>query len=139
MSDNCCQFCVPPKRYPGCHDHCPERAEWKRIRDRQKAEYAKKHEIDGYFLMDYEVADMIYDCIDNAPTVDAVEVVHGQWIDIQFNPILKSMVATCSHCKVRGNVRVKSNECGFAVPDSDYCPNCGALMDGKREDGVGHA
>ena len=75
------------------------------------------------------------DRLNNVPTVDAVEVVHGQWIDIQFNPILKSMVATCSHCKVRGNVRVKSNECGFAVPDSDYCPNCGALMDGERREG----
>ena len=52
MSDNCCQFCVPPKRYPGCHDHCQERAEWKRTRDQQKAEYAKKHEIDGYFCLE---------------------------------------------------------------------------------------
>ena len=29
----------------------------------------------GETLMDYEVADMIEDCIDNAPTVDAIEVV----------------------------------------------------------------
>lgn len=20
----CCHYCKPPKRYPGCQDHCPE-------------------------------------------------------------------------------------------------------------------
>lgn len=68
--------------------------------------------------------------IDEAPTVDAVEVVHADWLDIRFDSMWRSMLATCSHCKVRGEVRVKANECGFAVPDSDYCPNCGAKMDG---------
>ena len=28
----CCHYCVAPKRYPGCHDHCPEY-------QKQKAEY----------------------------------------------------------------------------------------------------
>lgn len=68
--------------------------------------------------------------IADAPTVDAVEVVHAEWLDIRFDSMWRSMLATCSHCKVRGEVRVKSNECGFAVPDSDYCPHCGAKMDG---------
>lgn len=26
--DNPCRYCVAPKRHPGCHDRCPERAEW---------------------------------------------------------------------------------------------------------------
>ena len=38
-------------------------------------EFTSKNGYRGDTLMDYEVADMIYDCIDNAPTVDAVEVV----------------------------------------------------------------
>lgn len=63
-------------------------------------------------------------------SVDAAEVVHAEWLDIRFDSMWRSMLATCSHCKVRGEVRVKSNECGFAVPDSDYCPHCGAKMDG---------
>ena len=61
---------------------------------------------------------------------DIIQVVHAEWIDIRFDSMWKSMLATCSHCKVRGEVRVRSNECGFAVPDSDYCPHCGAKMDG---------
>lgn len=68
--------------------------------------------------------------LDRVPTVDAAEVVHAEWLDIRFDSMWRSMLATCSHCKVRGEVRVKSNECGFAVPDSDYCPHCGAKMDG---------
>ena len=68
--------------------------------------------------------------IDTIPRVDAVEVVHAEWLDIRFDHMWKSMLATCSHCKVRGEVRVKANECGFAVPDSEYCPNCGAKMNG---------
>ena len=63
------------------------------------------------------------------PAVDAVPVVHAEWLDIRFDSMWRAMLATCSHCKVRGEVRVKSNKCGFAVPDSDYCPNCGAKMD----------
>lgn len=72
----------------------------------------------------------VEESLDAAPTVDAAEVVHAEWLDIRFDSMWRSMLATCSHCKVRGEVRVKSNECGFAVPDSDYCPNCGAKMDG---------
>ena len=72
----------------------------------------------------------------NAPTVDAVEVVHAEWLDVVFDPMWRLMSATCSHCMVRGEVRVKRNECGFAVPDSDYCPNCGAIMDGGINNGT---
>lgn len=38
-------------------------------------EHSVKWNYCGDTLMDYEVADLIEDCIDNAPAVDAVEVV----------------------------------------------------------------
>ena len=38
-------------------------------------EFTSKNGYRGDTLMDYEVADMIYNCIENAPTVDAMEVV----------------------------------------------------------------
>ena len=56
--------------------------------------------------------------IDNAPTVDAVEVVHGRWI-------VKGQDVFCSNCDKEGG----HNEWGASV-FSDYCPNCGAKMDG---------
>lgn len=47
--------------------------------------------------------------IENAPTIDAVHVVHGQWNGY-----------VCSVCGV-------SSEYG----SENYCPNCGARMDGE--------
>ena len=38
-------------------------------------EHSVKHNYSGDTLMDYEVADLIDDCIDNATTIDAVPVV----------------------------------------------------------------
>ena len=80
--------------------------------------------------LDHECEVVMLSDIEDMKPVDAAEVVHAEWLDIRFNSMWRSMLATCSHCKVRGEVRVKSNECGFAVPDSDYCPHCGAKMDG---------
>ena len=38
----CCNGCVKPKRYPGCHDHCPEHIAEKAEYDRRKAAEDKK-------------------------------------------------------------------------------------------------
>jgi DNA-directed RNA polymerase subunit RPC12/RpoP len=64
--------------------------------------------------------------IDDLPTIEAVPVVHGEWIftetfaDITFYK--------CSIC---------SNDIGvdpfFDDKVSNFCPNCGAKMDGKAD------
>ena len=64
----------------------------------------------------------IDEVIENAPTVDAVEVVHGKWA--------KQVEDDCYW--------YECSECAGVVPRtrwghdwySDYCPNCGAKMDG---------
>ena len=56
--------------------------------------------------------------LDEAPTVDAVEVVHGRWKEGYL--IHKY---GCSCCGVRQD------------KISPYCPSCGAKMDGGNEDG----
>ena len=62
-------------------------------------------------------------CIDlfqNFPTVDAVEVVHGQWI-VKHNPITDPkgyfIRIVCSQCDLHTGQK------------SNYCPQCGAKMD----------
>ena len=37
----CCKDCVSPKRYPGCHDHCPEYLAQKEKHDKERIEQAK--------------------------------------------------------------------------------------------------
>ena len=62
----------------------------------------------------------ILEMIDNAPTVDAVEVVHGRW-EPTGDPVLDNIygVAMCSICGYE-----------YAGNNTNYCPNCGAKMDG---------
>lgn len=57
--------------------------------------------------------------IEDAPAVDAAPVVHGEWIELHEEN--GHEVGTCSHCR---HVRIVDN----------YCPNCGALMDGGNDD-----
>ncbi len=54
-------------------------------------------------------------CIDRIKGVDAVEVVHGRWME--FNTFM-----TCSVCDK--DWYYGDNNCD----EFDYCPNCGAKM-----------
>lgn len=60
--------------------------------------------------------------VDNAPTVDAVEVVHGHWI------VNKAGTHKCSVC--HDTIPDEQAWCG-----AKYCPYCGAKMDGGYIDG----
>lgn len=57
-----------------------------------------------------------------APTVDAVPVVHGRWVHTHKH---NSWFTECYECSA----------CGFEDADGfggNYCPNCGAKMDGSE-------
>ena len=60
-------------------------------------------------------ANSIYAVIDNAPAADVAPVRHGRWVDTD------SEFAQCSLCKYPVYA---------AWNATNYCPNCGAKMDG---------
>ena len=70
---------------------------------------------------------ILYGDIVNAPTVDAVEVVHGRWIASGCG------FDCCSECrKVYADVYL--TEMGIKPRTQfNYCPNCGAKMDGDSD------
>lgn len=39
----CCIKCVPPKRYPGCHDRCPEFQAVVKENERERSEITKRN------------------------------------------------------------------------------------------------
>ena len=59
--------------------------------------------------------------INQFPTVDAVEVVHGRWIDAR------------EYC---GDFMCSNCDALYGTNKFNYCPNCGAKMDGGNEDGA---
>lgn len=57
----------------------------------------------------------------NAPTVDAIPVRHGEWM--LCSPLYEDGPSgyVCSECKIGGWEK------------TNYCPHCGAKMDGRDE------
>ena len=62
--------------------------------------------------------------IDNAPAVDAVEVVHSRWVQKEF--WTDGGTWRCSECG-RQIMFMKGTP---ITKEINYCPNCGAKMDG---------
>ena len=68
--------------------------------------------------------------IDLMPTADVEEVRHGEW---EFNMLdnYKKYSVTCPFC----SAEYTDNYDGYInVDDFNYCPNCGARMDGGEND-----
>ena len=68
----------------------------------------------------------LLDSIRDAPAVDAVPVKHGRWIiSVTFGD--KETYARCSVCRTT-QIFFNGKE------PTNYCPNCGAKMDGEEGD-----
>ncbi len=72
---------------------------------------------------------LVWKGICKQPTVDAVEVVHGRWIPLEYdgyadgNPVWN--LWECSECQ--------EEHSGDEDTLTPYCPNCGAKMDGGND------
>lgn len=75
----------------------------------------RKDNYNGETLMNYEVADMIEDCIDNAPIVDVQEIKHAKWETVGNYKV------ECTNCH---HIRDIKTQIGW-----NFCPTCGAKMD----------
>lgn len=73
------------------------------------------------------LADCIARDISELPAADVAEVVHGRWIDGVEDFTCGNHNAECSICRCY----VSWDGCD---EDFNYCPNCGAKMDGGNDD-----
>lgn len=67
--------------------------------------------------------------VDKAPTVDAVEVVHGRWeehLEFDFEGRCNGSISSCTACGELFSY--------IDTEDYNYCPNCGAKMDMEVKD-----
>ena len=61
-------------------------------------------------------------CIQDVPAADVVEVKHSEWHCSSVS--MKTRNITCRHC--RRTETISNGRTNF-----DFCPNCGARMDGE--------
>ena len=73
----------------------------------------------GYDCVFCWITDIVED-IDGAPAADVAPVMHGEWEYIGTDKM--GNVFRCSNC---------ANRIGLDK-ETDYCPNCGAKMDGGK-------
>lgn len=78
-------------------------------------------------VMQFNVANAIR----NAPAVDAEPVRHGRWV-CKTMPSLDD-VYYCSVCGAEA-IGYDGYDGRYYSEDSDYCPHCGAKMDGGNEE-----
>lgn len=101
------------------------------LKDRFKLRinWLEKDVHDQYSLGLFHGAEYDAKLIDEIPTVDAVEVVHGRWLYDSG-----SGKYSCSACDENALSFRKDTLYGgdlYEVCLTDYCPNCGAKMDGE--------
>ncbi len=72
------------------------------------------------------LADCIAREISDLPAADVAEVVHGRWIKDDFLSDDVNNAEKCSQC---------GELIGWFGNLPNYCPNCGAKMDGGNDDG----
>lgn len=91
------------------------------------AEYIEReYAVDAVLDVYYDTPDInlsgekFEDAILKIPAADVAPVRHGRWIKYQIPPII-----CCSNCDWATDVEEKNFQ---------YCPNCGAKMDGERKE-----
>lgn len=74
----------------------------------------------------------VMNAIRRLPTVDAVEVKHGQWEEHDRSGINIKGFMVCSVCNVM--IPTADNDY-YCLPRLNYCPNCGADMRERKDNG----
>jgi DNA-directed RNA polymerase subunit RPC12/RpoP len=77
--------------------------------------------------IDEDTANAVISLLHRQPTADVVEVNHGEWLEKE--EVYGDVYYTCSNCNNDWTTIDGTPQDNFM----NYCPNCGAKMDGERK------
>lgn len=91
--------------------------------------------VEPYKTWDCTKFDVAMEAVDDTPAADVVEVKHGEWR--QTTEPCGAWDVDCVECSLCGESWITDEDFDFDfVKDFwNYCPNCGAKMDGGEKDG----
>ncbi len=82
----------------------------------------------SWWAQSVKLKDNMVECINNQPTADVAEVKHGRWdASGRYKFVDETLAIRCSEC----GCSLHSEE--YQKYHWNYCPNCGAKMDGKDD------
>jgi hypothetical protein len=89
------------------------------------AEYIEREAVIDLITCRYENPEICTQEINSIPAADVVPVVHGRWIHSRYEDCSEQFERVkCSQCNHEAYAMA------FYVRGGNYCPNCGAKMDG---------
>jgi len=91
---------------------------------------AVNHALDRETILFSFVRKVAISALKKMPSADVVPVVHGRWE--HFYLPMSIMPHKCSICGCPAPCHMKGRDLEEYL--TDYCPNCGAKMDGERKE-----
>ena len=93
------------------------------------AEFIKREAVIDLITRRYENPEICTQEINSIPAADVAPVVHGRWIHSRYEDCSEQFeLVKCSQCNHEAYAMA------IYVHDGNYCPNCGAKMDGGDSD-----
>ena len=86
-----------------------------------RKDHCDKEHANGHFINGIE---SVLEYVENLPAADVAPMVHGRWIERRAPHAMGGISAKCSACSKR--VQYLGNPL-------NYCPHCGAKMDGGED------
>lgn len=84
---------------------------------------------DAAKLLGYTFGVDVVKKLHEVPAADVAPVVHGKWVHSRYDRSSEQFdVVKCSRCGLEAYAMA------YHVRDGNYCPKCGARMDGGNED-----
>ena len=80
-------------------------------------EYIEREKLND-MLEDFCVNESFYDALQTIPSADVAPVHHGRWVKEKTDVLIHWHCSACRECYY------------LDMPNAEYCPHCGAKMDG---------